>query len=115
MPTPITWNLLVTGRDPMVQLAVGSATGIGSLVASPLFLSNVSPIDAYHLRIQFSVPVVEADALDLSHYYCPGLDLLSVETITTSVYRITTSRQTELTAYSLTASAIYDLNGNLIN
>lgn len=72
-------------------------------------------LDAYHVRVIFSEEVVAAEALVASNYtFTGGLSSISVVKESPSVYIVTTSAQSPTSSYTVTASNIHDLAGNLI-
>lgn len=84
---------------------------------TPPTLFMVRVVDARHLEVTFSEAVVTAEALNTANWLITGgagLAVQSVAQVTSSVYTLTTAAQVPGTSYTLTASNIHDLNGNLI-
>jgi hypothetical protein len=76
-------------------------------------LIMVRVIDARTIDVHFNEAVMESDATDPENYtITPLLEVVSIAKVTSSVYRITTSRQVEDTAYTITSHDIRDLRGN---
>lgn len=96
--------------NPCVGAFSQSFTGVGS---SPT-LASARAVDARILELSFSKPVTAFEATNPSNYSIPGLQVTAVTELTSSMYRLTTSQQTEGTVYTVTASNIHDLVGNPI-
>jgi hypothetical protein len=72
-------------------------------------------VDARALDIVFSKPVQWADAETVANYSIDnGLTVSAVTYVTDMVYRLTTSRQTVGTLYTVTVVNVRDLSGNSI-
>lgn len=70
-------------------------------------------IDSRHVRVIFSEPVMEVDALVLGNYsFDNGLIGLGVVKETSSTYIVTTTPQTVNLVYTVTCSNIRDSSGN---
>jgi hypothetical protein len=82
--------------------------------AAPEVLS-VQSLDARTVEVIFSKAMVESEALDPDNYsFDPALSVESVEKVTDKSYRLTTSKQVPLGAYTATITGIHDLDGNSI-
>jgi hypothetical protein len=116
----------VTGRTYTVTIPYGilkitdgsnyvgpySTTFGGTGVAPTIVMSR--SVDSRTIEVIFSESVVAGDALNPTNYAIPGLTISTVTQITPVIYRITTSRQSEGTTYTVTASNIHDVAGNNI-
>lgn len=88
-------------------------TGAGT---API-LSLARSIDARQVEVYFTEAVVEAEALLPANYVITGgggLSVFAVEKITDTIFQLTTSAQEVALLYTVTASNIHDLAGNLI-
>jgi hypothetical protein len=115
MPYPITRGYGDQGDAFPATLVV--TRGFSSAIASPLFIEVAYGLEARLVEVVFSEPVVDADALNPANYGITGgggLDVFSVIKMTNSIFRLTTSKQTPATVYTLTASNIFSLDGDLI-
>lgn len=73
--------------------------------------------DARTVDVTFSEPVVVSEALNKLNYGITGgagLTVESVEQLTADSFRLKTTKQVVGQSYSVTASNIHDLSGNLI-
>lgn len=91
-PTSYTWN------------AVADIT--------PPYIAQVIVLDAYTLRVIYSEPVVQAEAIITANYVIDnGLSVLGVVAENDISYIATTTQQTPAQTYTLTVSNLHDLNG----
>lgn len=82
----------------------------------PVSVSLSRSIDARTLEVVFTEGVIEQDAITVSNYsVTPALQILKAVKVTDSVYRLTTSKQTELVTYTVTVQNIRDLARNQID
>jgi hypothetical protein len=139
LSTPITVNSLgVSGNVVTLHTTEGKGgdsynltvplTGLQSTTSVPYsgsavlnFTANaLSPvasfaqaIDARHVRIVFSEPVVGADATNIGNYSITNsLNVISVQQESSTSYVLYTSQQTSGTSYSITVYNVRDLAGN---
>lgn len=73
--------------------------------------------DVRHVEVTFSEPVNEFEATNPANYVITGgagLTVSSVVAVNPQTYLLTTSKQVTGQAYTVTASNIHDLAGNLI-
>lgn len=95
MPANYTWNAVNDAAPPTIQSA--------------------SSVDAFTVRVIFSEDVLAEEALDASNYtFTGGLTAVSVSQESPAVYLVVTSAQTPAMSYTVTATNIHDLAGNLI-
>lgn len=81
----------------------------------PPVFAMVRPVDARTLHVIFSEAVLESDATNISNYtITPTLSVFSATKITDRHYELKTSKQNELTTYSVEISNIRDLAQNPI-
>lgn len=83
----------------------------------PPTLALARSVDARLVEVIFSEDVVEAEALNPANYSITGgggLAVNSVVKLSASIYRLITARQTVGANYTVQASNIHDLAGNLI-
>ncbi len=88
-----------------------------SVVTSPPIISAVNAIDLNTIDVIFSEEVVVDEANNAANYsFSGGLTVRSVENVSGSSqrFRVTTSDQTAGASYTVTASNIHDISGNLI-
>ncbi len=81
-------------------------------IVAPTLIMAVS-VEARKVRVMWSEPVVESQATIAANYVIPGLTVVSSEVETSSIYMLTVSPQTPSTSYTVTASNIEDLYGNV--
>lgn len=96
-PTSYTWNVVAETTPPTLALA--------------------RAVDARIVEVIFSEDVVESEALNPLNYTITGgggLAVNGVTKVTASIYRLITARQTVGASYTVQASNIHDLAGNLI-
>lgn len=96
-PQEYNWNVVTETVPPTVLLA--------------------RAVDARHVDVTFSEPVVASEALIPANYAITGgagLTVSAVQKLTSVAFRLTTSAQVAGFSYLLTASNIHDLAGNLI-
>lgn len=87
-------------------------TGIGN---PPTIVIAFPENDAFKVDVIFSEAVVDTEALIAANYSINnGLQVFSVDKLSSSSYRLHTSQQTAGVTYTLTVSNIHDLKGNLI-
>lgn len=91
--------------------------GVGSLSfvanAIPPIAAQAQSLDSRRLRVIFSEPVIEADALIASNYsILPSLAVHAVVKETESTYILTTNPQTPGTVYTLTVVNVRDTSQN---
>lgn len=85
-------------------------TGVGQ---GPSIL-NIYCIDARTIDVSFSEEVYEPDALTKENYSINnGLQVFKVVKVSKTTYRLTTSKQAVGTSYTVTASNIRDIYGNI--
>jgi hypothetical protein len=85
--------------------------------STPPVLYSVQVVDGTVLNVIYSEPVVVSEALVAANYAITGsggLNVLSVERVSDTTYRVTTTLQSPGASYTLTVSNVHDLNGNLI-
>ena len=83
----------------------------------PPVLIRAQPLDATTLDVIFSEAVQASDATNPANYQITGgagLAVLSVSQVSQAEYILKTAPQVAGQVYSLTASNIHDLSGNLI-
>lgn len=100
-------------NDPFVGPFSQAYSGAGN---AP-YLTMVRGVDARAIDVVFSEAVLETDALNPANYVIIGpgsVVATSVEKQTDQAYRINTTVQDKLFVYTLQASNIHDLAGNLI-
>lgn len=105
----------IANTDGVIYVGTNSFNFTG--VGDPPFVAMAAGIDGFHVKVIFSEPVVESEALVPSNYVITGsggLTVSDVEKETDLVYILTTSLQTVGASYTLTVSNIHDLYGNLI-
>lgn len=96
-PNSYSWNVVTETTPPTLVLA--------------------RAVDARIVEVLFSEDVVESEALNPLNYLITGAGGLAVNGVTkvsASIYRLVTARQTVAGAYTVQASNIHDLAGNLI-
>lgn len=96
-PTSYTWNIVDDTQAPIMVMA-----------RAP---------DVRHVEVIFSEPVVEFEATNPVNYIITGgagLSVLKVAKVNPQTYLLTTSKQVTGQNYTVTASNIHDLAGNLI-
>lgn len=72
-------------------------------------------VDARTVHVIFSERVREEDAIQVANYsFTPPLSVFSSKKITDSQYELATSKQEDLTLYTVQVSNIRDLAGNVI-
>jgi hypothetical protein len=102
-----------TTSNPCIGPFTWAFTGVGSLPT----LAFARAIDARLLEVIFSKAVVNSEAVDPANYMITGGGGLTVSAgskVTDTTYRLVTSRQDPGQLYTVTASNIHDLFGNLI-
>lgn len=86
---------------------------VGDLV--PPTVIGIEVVDGVTLILSYSEAVVASEAVDISNYdFSPALELVNVEQVSASQYRLHTALQVPGTNYTLTVTGVHDLNGNLI-
>lgn len=91
-----------------------AGSGVGTDVVPPSIVLSRS-IDARTVEVLFNEAVVEDEALTAANYSIDGgLTVSAVVKVTSSIYRLTTSKQAVGDLYTVTVSDIHDLVGNLI-
>lgn len=92
---PFSWNFNGMGVGPSIWL--------------------ISTIDARTIKVQFNKEVNEWDALNETNYSVNhGLKVEKVKKIGAAIFELTTTHQIVGTSYTVTASNIRDLAGNVI-
>lgn len=84
---------------------------------NPPIMVMARAVDVRRVEVTFSEPVNEFEATNPANYVITGgggLAVLSVTKINPQTYMLTTAKQTTGQAYTVTASNIHDLAGNLI-
>lgn len=110
MPYPITKGLGTDGGTGNLL----ATKGYGGTTAAVTTIT-VGVIDCRTLIAMYSVPVNSSDATNPANYSVDlGLQVTEVKQETESTYVLTTTRQAPATLYTLTASNIHDLLGNLL-
>jgi hypothetical protein len=99
----------------IVTQGLGSEVAIPAPDTNPPYIASCQSVDARTLDVIFSEVVVESEALVISNYIItPTLTVSAIQKLDSVSYRLTTSKQTELLPYTITAIGIHDLNGNLV-
>lgn len=94
-PTSYSWTAVVDALAPTIAM--------------------VDVLDSVTIRIFFSEAVVESEASNLANYsFDNGLQAIEITRENGFTYLMTTSTQTAGQSYTITASNIHDVNGNLI-
>lgn len=96
-PTTYTWNIVPETTPPALAIA--------------------RSVDARMVEVVFTENVVESEAMNPLNYLITGAGGLAVNgvvKVSGSIYRLVTARQTVGASYSVQASNIHDLAGNLI-
>jgi hypothetical protein len=115
-------RVLYTLRAPEVGITSTTRLALNAPYYKTFYGSGTSPnvvasksIDARHIDVFFTENVMDEDASDITNYsIAPTLTIHESVKITDSVYRLTTSKQTELVDYTVTVSNIRDLAHNPI-
>lgn len=106
-------NIIVDDANTLLFNGPETRTFVGAGNAPAIL--NIRTIDARTIMAYFTEEVVEAEALNVSNYSVDnGLSILSVTKLGPTIYRLATSRQTTGIVYTITATNIHDLAGNLI-
>lgn len=80
----------------------------------PVVISTLS-IDARVVEVIFNNPMVLAEATNPANYEIDGgITVSAVTRVTSTTYRLTTSKQGLGVSYNLTVSGIHDIYGNLV-
>lgn len=80
------------------------------------YIESIANVDARYVDVVFSEPMVESEALVKANYnVSPTLTILTVAKVQDNRYRLTfQTSQVPTTVYTVTASNIHDLAGNVI-
>lgn len=90
---PFTYNFTATGIAPFITIATS--------------------LDAFRVQVNYSEPVVVADALVVGNYsITPSITIFSVVQNSPISYTLTTSQQTPGTSYTITVTNVRDLQNN---
>ncbi len=105
-------NTTIAGPSGSVFLGPFTQAFTGFGVSPTIAITQV--IDARTIDVIFSERVNKYDALNETNYTINnGLSVVSVAQLSTTIFRLTTSKQTVGTSYTVTASNIRDDQGNL--
>lgn len=92
--------------------------GLGATNNGPLYIALAASIDGIHVKVIFSEVVVQAEALNTANYLISGipsgLTILGITQETLLSYILTTTPQNVNQSYTVIATGIHDLAGNLI-
>lgn len=109
-----TLNLPFTGiRDNLDTVFAGPFTRSFNAVGVPPYIAQASSLDAFHVRVVFSEPVIVSDALTAGNYgIVPSITVYSVYQETPLNFVLVTSEQTTGTSYTVTVNNVRDLKQN---
>jgi hypothetical protein len=104
---------------PLTGILSGSVGLFGpyniSFIASSVapYIITAHAVNGRTLEVVFSETVREDDATNVANYsISPALDILAAVKVTDTIYRLTTSRQTQNVIYTVTSTNIRDLANN---
>lgn len=111
-----TINLPLVGiRDTSNELYQGPFTYDFTAIGVPPFIAIAISLDAFHVQVNFSEPVVVSDALNVANYgVVPTLTIYSAVQNSPVSFTLETSAQTPGQSYTITANNIKDLQNNPI-
>jgi hypothetical protein len=90
----------------------GSPITFTAPILTPVAIMMIRAPDAYYFDVYYTKTVVVSEAENEANYsVVPPLEVILVERLSDTSYRVHTSRQTESVAYTVTITGIHDLDG----